>query len=79
MDAIEWTPQAGIEGGGHPRWFDMYRRILAAGKSLQIVNVSHDELIPLLDAIGGKGVNVMTTFADDREADAIMRQVECYR
>ena len=26
LDAIEWTPQAGIEGGGHPRWYDMYRR-----------------------------------------------------
>ncbi len=37
LDAIEWTPQAGIEPGGNRRWHDLYRRILAAGKSVQVL------------------------------------------
>ena len=39
LNAIEWTPQAGIEGGGSPRWYDLYRRILAGGKGVQAVGV----------------------------------------
>ena len=30
LDAIEWTPQAGIETGGNKRWYALYRRILSA-------------------------------------------------
>ncbi len=37
LRAIEWTPQAGIEGGAHERWFPLYKRILDAGKSVQIM------------------------------------------
>lgn len=46
LDTIEWTPQAGIETGGHKRWHEMYRRILSAGKSVQVVNVEVSEVIP---------------------------------
>ncbi len=79
LDAIEWTPQAGIEDGGHPRWYDMYKKILAAGKSVQAVGVRQDEIVPLLDAIGGKGVYIMTSFATEGEAETVMKQVESYR
>jgi len=79
LDAIEWTPQAGIEGGGNPRWFEMYKKILEAGKSVQVVDVDKDEIIPLLDAIGGKGVYVMTSFSSSNEAEAMMTKVEQYR
>ncbi len=76
LDAVEWTPQAGIETGGHPRWYELYRRILAAGKSVQIVNVEPDEVRPLLDAIGTRGVYLLIQFKDEREADAVARLVE---
>lgn len=56
LDAIEYTPQAGLEGGGHERWWPLYRQILAAGKSVQIVGVKPPEVAPLLDAIGTNGV-----------------------
>jgi hypothetical protein len=79
LDAIEWTPQAGIEGGGHSRWFDLYKRILDAGKSVQVVGASRAEIRPLLDAIGGKGVYIMTGFSSAREAETIMAEVEQYR
>jgi hypothetical protein len=78
LDAIEWTPQAGIETGGHARWHVMYRRILAAGKGVQVVNVEPAELLPLLDAIGRKGVYVMIQFKDEREAEQVLARVGDY-
>ena len=60
LDAIEWTPQAGIEPGGHPRWYELYQKILAAGKSVQVVNVEQNEIDPLLDAVGNEGVYILT-------------------
>jgi hypothetical protein len=78
LDAIEWTPQAGIETGGHKRWHEMYRRILVAGKSVQVVNVELNEVQPLLDAIGPKGVYVLIQFKDEREAEQVLKLVEPY-
>ena len=78
LDAIEWTPQAGIETGGHKRWHDLYRRILAAGKSVQVVNVEPDEVLPLLDAIGRKGVYMLIQFKDERETEQVLKLVEPY-
>ncbi|HVM62645.1 MAG TPA: hypothetical protein VMV72_17420 [Verrucomicrobiae bacterium] len=75
LDAIEWTPQAGIETGGHKRWYELYRRILAAGKSVQVVNVEPDEVNPLLDAIGTKGVYILIQFRDEREAEQVLARV----
>jgi hypothetical protein len=78
LDAIEWTPQAGIETGGNPRWYDMYRRILGAGKSVQVVNVEPHEVLPLLDAIGRKGVYILIQFKDEREAEKVLELVGPY-
>lgn len=78
LDAIEWTPQAGIETGGHKRWHDMYKRILAAGKSVQVVNVELDEVLPLLDTIGNKGVYMLIQFKDAHEAEQVERMIEGY-
>ena len=78
LDAIEWTPQAGIETGGHKRWHEMYRRILGAGKSVQVVNVELNEIQPLLDTIGPKGVYILIQFKDQHEADQALKLVEPY-
>jgi hypothetical protein len=78
LDAIEWTPQAGIETGGNKRWHDLYRRILAAGKSVQVVNVELNEVRPLLDAIGPKGVYMLIQFKDEDEADQALKLAEPY-
>ncbi len=78
LDAIEWTPQAGIENGGHPRWFPLYRRILDAGKSVQIVDVATKDIPRILDAVGAEGVYIMTRF-DATEAEHVMSMVEAYR
>jgi 5-methyltetrahydrofolate--homocysteine methyltransferase len=79
LNAIEWTPQAGIETGGHPRWHTLYRKILNAGKSIQAVGVHKDEVLPLLDAIGGKGVYIITRCDSITEAEEMLAALEVYR
>jgi hypothetical protein len=79
LDAIEWTPQAGIPGGGDPRWYDLYRRILAAGKGVQAVGVAPAEVIPLLDAVGPAGMYLMVSAGSETAARKLEEQVEGYR
>lgn len=78
LDAIEFTPQAGLEGGGHERWWPLYRRILAAGKSVQVVAVKPAEVAPLLDAIGTRGVYLHVDGIADaatlRELETLVRR-----
>jgi hypothetical protein len=79
LDAIEWTPDPQVPTGGNPAWYPMYRKILAAGKSVQAIGVHPEEVIPLLDAVGGKGIFIMTDFTDDAQAEALLKAVEPYR
>ena len=59
LDAIEWTPQSGVEPAWHERWHPLYKRVLDAGKALQIVGVPVDRLEYVLDAVGAKGVFII--------------------
>jgi len=79
LDAIQWTPGVGEPQGGDPRWYDLYRRILAAGKSIMPCWVEVDELAPLLDAVGPEGVNVLMHFTSERDIDAALAIAERYR
>jgi len=36
-------------------------------------------VLPLLDAVGGKGMYIMTTFRDQAHAEALAKEVEPYR
>lgn len=79
LDAVEWTPDPSVPSGGNSEWYDMYKRILDAGKSVQIMDVKHEEIKPLFDAIGGKGVYIFTTIKDEADAEKIANLVEEYR
>ncbi len=79
LDAIEWTPDPQVPTGGNPAWYPMYRRILSAGKSVQAIGVRPEEVVPLLDAVGGAGMYIATSFADEAQAEALMMAVEPYR
>jgi len=72
LDAIEWTPQAGLPGGGSPRWFDLYRRIKAAGKSVQAMGVAQAEVEPLINAVGPEGLFIYTACATEAEARQLL-------
>jgi hypothetical protein len=79
LDAIEWTPDMKVPPGGDLCWYDLYRRIKAAGKSVQVWNIRPEQVVPLLDAVGPEGLNLLCIFQDAKEAEALARQVEPYR
>jgi hypothetical protein len=79
LDAIEWTPQAGRPDGGDPVWYDLYRRILAGGKSVQVIGVKPHEVIPLINAIGTYGVYILTFASSESEVRALVEAVETLR
>jgi hypothetical protein len=79
LDAIEWTPNTKLPLGGDPQWFDLYRRILDAGKSVQVYMVRAKEIVPVLDAIGSEGVYILGLFKDRAEVESVARQIEPYR
>lgn len=80
IHAIEWTPQAGRPGGGAPEWHDLYRRIKAAGKAVQVVSIRPHEVIPLLDAVGPEGMYILINEpVSVVEAEALLRELGPYR
>jgi hypothetical protein len=78
LDAIEWTTDPQVPPGGSPKWYGMYRRIIAAGKSVQAVGIQHSEIVPLLDAVGPKGLYIMTGLGNEAEAEKVRKMVEPY-
>jgi len=79
LDAIEWTPQSRLAGGGDPQWYDLYRQIKAGGKSVQAVGVGPDQVVPLIDAVGPEGLYVFTWTDDQASAEKLVKKVEQYR
>jgi hypothetical protein len=79
IDAIEWTPDPKGPDGGAPEWYDLYRKILDAGKAVQPINVWPDEVVPLLNAIGGKGVYLLGLFATEAEVEQVLKDAEAFR
>jgi hypothetical protein len=79
LDAIEYTPDPRAPGGGDPAWYDLYRRILAAGKSVWVANLRKQEVVPLLDAIGGRGVYLSVNHLTPADAEELAVLVEPYR
>ncbi len=79
LNAIQWTPGVGEPQGGSPKWYDLYKKILAHGKSIMACWVTLDELRPLLDNIGGDGVHLEMDFHNEREVEQAMRIIEEYQ
>ena len=78
LNAIQWTPGVGDPQGGSPKWYDLYKKILACGKSVMACWVTLDELKPLLDHIGADGVHLEMDFHNEKEVEQAMRIVEEY-
>lgn len=78
LNAIQWTPGVGEPQGGSPKWYDLYKKILAGGKSVMACWVTLDELKPLLDHISADGVHLEMDFHNEKEVEQAMRIVEEY-
>lgn len=79
LNAIQWTPGVGEPQGGSPKWYDLYKKILAGGKSIMACWVTLNELRPLLDNIGGDGVHLEMDFHNEREVEQALRIIEEYQ
>lgn len=79
LDAIQWTPGIGQPQGGDPHWYDMYKRIRAAGKSIMPASVDVDTLQPLLEKIGPDGVAVLMNFESERDIETALEIAARYR
>ena len=85
LDAIEWTPRTRIGpgeehfSGGGPKWYDLYRRIKAGGKSVQAVGVTADQVIPLIEAVGPEGMFICARAPDQATAERLAEEVENLR
>ena len=79
LDAIQFTPGPGVPHGGHKQWHPMYKKILQAGKSIQAVWLSPEDVSPLLDSIGSKGVYVMVECKSRDQMEQLERETESYR
>ena len=79
LDAIEWTPDPKVPDGGDPHWYDMYRRIKEAGKSVQAIHIRPEEVAPLLDAVGPEGMYLAMGDLGGTSPEEVVRTVEKYR
>jgi len=77
LRAIQFTTGARNPAGGDPAWWAMYKKILAAGKSVH-VTCKVEQVLPLLDAIGPKGVFVNVGAADEATARGLEEKVAGY-
>lgn len=79
LDMIQWTPGAGNEGGGHPRWWPYYHRVLDAGKKLFVIGVENrDQLVALKREFGTQSKNMLISLwvQSQREAEQCLRTME---
>lgn len=76
LNALEFTPGPQVPSGGKPCWYDFYKKIKAAGKGVQAVEILPDEVEPLLDEVGPEGMYIMVEFETEEEIDAVAKVVE---
>lgn len=79
LNAIQWTPGYGQPQGGNACWYDLYKKILAGGKSVMANWVILDELKPLLDNVGNQGLNIQMDFKNESEIDEALKIIDSYR
>jgi hypothetical protein len=78
LKAVQWTPGYGQPQGGNPCWFDLYKRIRAAGKSVIPCWVTLNELKPLLDEVGPQGLNIELDIETEKEMEQAVKIAEEY-
>ena len=78
LNAVQWTPGVGQPQGGDARWYGLYKKILAAGKSVMANWVTLDELKPLLDNVGNQGLNIQMDFKSEKEIDEALKIIDSF-
>lgn len=76
ITAIEWTPEPGRPWGGSAEWYDLYRTILDAGKSVQAIFVKPEESEPLLETLGPEGIFLDIRCSSETEARQLLDRLD---
>lgn len=76
LNGVQWV--YGDGNGPAARWIDVYRRIVAAGKCVQVVARDPRDALTVLEAVGPRGLWLCVGghFDSVAEADAYLRDVE---
>lgn len=79
LNAIQWTPGVDEPQGGSEKWYELYRKILNAGKSIMACHLTVDEIKPLLNNIGTEGVHLEVDFQNEKEVEEAMKIIESFK
>lgn len=76
LNAIQWVFGAG--NGPASRWIDVYRKIIAAGKGVQVLAEDPADALEVLDHVGAEGVwlDVNKPFENRRNAELFLDDVQ---
>ncbi|MCL2421797.1 MAG: hypothetical protein FWD03_08070, partial [Defluviitaleaceae bacterium] len=75
LDAIQWVPGAGNDQC--ISWVDLFKKILKAGKSVEVYPQSKEELQILMDNLPAKGLGIrLWDVGNEENARDIMRMIE---
>ncbi len=78
LDAIAFDPGPKGQPGDDPVWYDLYKRILKAGKSVQIFGSDPAKAIPLLDKVGSAGVYLTYYCLGQNQAEILLKHLAPY-
>ena len=77
LDGVQWVPGAGQPDCGH--WPEVYQKIHAAGKKIQVIDGEFDSLDAVIGQIGsGRGVHELIIQKSVDEEDAVRCRLEKY-
>jgi hypothetical protein len=76
LDAVQWVAGAGNEG--FTRWIDVYKKIQAGGKGIQILGLRLEELPILFENLKPEGIFITNIGGIDSKetADAVLKRLE---
>ena len=76
LNAVQWVCGAGNEG--YHRWVDVYRRIQAAGKGVEVI-CDFDEVPQVLETLQPEGLYLVVSGVPDREAGLdLLKRLEAW-
>ncbi|MGI6705077.1 MAG: hypothetical protein ACOX6S_02035 [Clostridia bacterium] len=79
LDAVQWVCGAGNEG--YARWVGVYQKIQNAGKSLQLSDITLDELPLVFETLRPEGVwfSYIRGIDSKETADAVLKRISAWK
>ena len=75
LNGIQWTPGAGDERIGSPKWYSLYKRIQEKGKLLVLLGVDTNDIEALLKEVSPEGVLISTECDTVEDSDKLLENI----